>query len=106
MIENLIMKNDSRLLQKCAFFIGVVLLTGPLTAYAYVGPGAGLTMMGALWAVIAAILFALIGVVLWPIRALIARNKKDSGDGEETSNEEVVVEQASIKDPADSADAK
>jgi uncharacterized membrane protein len=67
--------------------IAVALL--PHTAAAYVGPGAGLSMLAALWAVIAAILFALAGLVIWPIRAMRRRRRAlatakagtPSGDG-------------------------
>jgi hypothetical protein len=45
-------------------------------AQAYVGPGAGISMLGALGAVIVAILFALVGVVWWPIRTLRRRRKQ------------------------------
>ena len=45
------------------------------TAQAYFGPGAGITMLGALWAVILAVVLAIGGVLLWPIRALILRRR-------------------------------
>jgi hypothetical protein len=45
-------------------------------AQAYVGPGAGISMLGALGAVIVAILFALVGLVWWPIRTLRRRRKQ------------------------------
>ena len=38
------------------------------TALAYVGPGAGLTLLGALWGLVLAIGAALAFVVLWPLR--------------------------------------
>lgn len=44
-------------------------------AQAYIGPGAGITMLGALWGVIAAVLLALGAVLFWPIRALLRRRK-------------------------------
>jgi hypothetical protein len=53
-----------------------ILASGP--AAAYVGPGAGLSMLGALWAVVAAVGIALFGIVLWPVRALIRRRKRAS----------------------------
>lgn len=43
----------------------------PDTAAAYVGPGAGLTMIGALWAVILALFAALFFVVAWPVRRML-----------------------------------
>jgi hypothetical protein len=44
----------------------------PETALAYVGPGAGLVLLGALLGVLAAIVLAIIGVLMWPIRAMLA----------------------------------
>jgi hypothetical protein len=59
-----------------ALVAGIAVAGLPHAAAAYVGPGAGLTMLGALWAVIAAILFALAGLVIWPIRAMRRRRKQ------------------------------
>jgi len=42
-----------------------------------VGPGAGITLLGALWAVIVAIAFMVGGLVVWPFRALMRRKKKE-----------------------------
>ena len=53
-----------------ALVTGVAVVGLPHAAAAYVGPGAGLTMLGALWAVIAALVFALAGLIIWPIRAM------------------------------------
>jgi membrane protein implicated in regulation of membrane protease activity len=44
-------------------------------AGAYVGPGAGLGLLGALWALIAALGAALIFVLLWPLRRLRQRRR-------------------------------
>ena len=55
------------------YAIGLIVLAGPITAYAYVGPGAGITMIGALWALFLAIVLAIIGILFWPIRALLRR---------------------------------
>ena len=45
-------------------------LANTAPAAAYIGPGAGITMLGALWGVIVALALALGAVVWWPIRAL------------------------------------
>jgi type VI protein secretion system component VasK len=45
---------------------GLLLYT--TAAEAYIGPGAGLSLLGALWALIAAIVAALGFIVLWPLR--------------------------------------
>jgi hypothetical protein len=43
------------------------------SAEAYIGPGAGLSLLGALWALLAAVGAALAFVVIWPIRKAIRR---------------------------------
>jgi len=56
------------------FALALFAASGELAAaYAYIGPGVGITMLGALWAVIAAVALAVGGILLWPIRALIVR---------------------------------
>jgi hypothetical protein len=51
---------------------------GAAGTIAYVGPGAGLSMLGALFAVTCVILLALLGLILYPIRLLrsILRHRK------------------------------
>ncbi|MFO1039499.1 MAG: hypothetical protein U1E45_21860 [Geminicoccaceae bacterium] len=44
-------------------------------AEAYIGPGAGITMLGALWGVIVAVFLAIGAVVFWPIRAFMRARK-------------------------------
>lgn len=59
-----------------AICLAVVALTATGPAFAYIGPGAGITMLGALWGVIVAIALAIGAVLLWPIRALLRRRRK------------------------------
>lgn len=47
----------------------------PLAAQAYVGPGAGLSLLSALWGIIAAIGVALLFVIMWPIRRMRRRRR-------------------------------
>ena len=63
------------LLLTFAFILGY-----PDAAMAYVGPGAGITMFGALWAVICSVFIALGGLLVWPIRAFFRRKKKTGSD--------------------------
>ena len=44
-------------------------------ALAYIGPGAGITMLGALWGVVVAIALAIGAVLLWPLRILFRRRR-------------------------------
>ena len=53
---------------------GLLLL--PLTAGAYVGPGAGLSLLGALWALIVAVAAAVIFLFAWPIRRMRRRKRE------------------------------
>ena len=59
---------------KVKIYLYIFLLL-PVTLLAYVGPGAGISFLGALWAVISAILLAIGGFLVWPIRAFLKRRK-------------------------------
>ena len=48
----------------------------PLPAYAYVGPGAGLSAIGSVFAVIAAVFMGVVGFVWYPIKRLLKRGSK------------------------------
>ncbi len=58
-------------LASTAFFFLTVLSASP--ALAYVGPGAGLTAIGTVLALVAALLLAIVGFVWYPIRRLRRR---------------------------------
>jgi hypothetical protein len=51
----------------------------PLGAQAYVGPGAGVGMIGSLLAVLGAVLLAIVGLVLWPLRMIKKRWGRKGG---------------------------
>ena len=54
----------------------VALLTGlPSAAQAYVGPGAGLTAIGTLLALVAVVFLAIVGFLWYPIKRLMRRGK-------------------------------
>jgi membrane protein implicated in regulation of membrane protease activity len=59
----------------------------PLTVNAYVGPGAGLSLLGALWALLLAILMALAFIFAWPIRRML-RRKREARELEAKEREE------------------
>jgi hypothetical protein len=50
-----------------------LLLFCTASAEAYIGPGAGLSLLGALWALIVAVGAALAFIVLWPVRKAMRR---------------------------------
>ena len=45
-------------------------------AMAYVGPGAGLSLLGAFWGLAVAILAALAFVIVWPVRRLMRARRR------------------------------
>jgi uncharacterized membrane protein len=51
------------------------LFTSP--AFAYIGPGAGITAIGTLFALIGAVLLAIVGFIWYPIKRLFQKNKKN-----------------------------
>jgi hypothetical protein len=53
--------------------VSVVGLAGP--AAAYVGPGAGLSLVGAFWGLLVAVVAALGFIIFWPVRRLFKRNR-------------------------------
>jgi len=55
-------------------FVAALLAAGP--AAAYMGPGAGLGMIGSLVAVIGAVLIALLGIVILPVRMILKKRRK------------------------------
>lgn len=70
-------QTHARLRGRTATALGVGLLLSMLApaALGYVGPGAGLGMLGALLAVLVAVLATIVGLVLWPLRTLSRRYK-------------------------------
>jgi hypothetical protein len=49
------------------------LIAAAAPAFAYVGPGAGITMLGALWGVVVAVALAVGAVLFYPVRVLVRR---------------------------------
>jgi hypothetical protein len=55
------------------WIIVALLAVVPLAAQAYVGPGAGVGMIGSLLAVLGAIVLGIVGLILWPLRMIKKR---------------------------------
>lgn len=60
------------------------LLFVPGTAAAYVGPGAGLTIIGAALAFVGGVVLAVLGFFWYPIKRLLGLRKKDAPAAEST----------------------
>ena len=61
-----------------AVFLALMMVTG--SAYAYVGPGAGLSAIGSFFAAVLAVLLAIVGFLWYPIKRLIKKYKKKKAD--------------------------
>ncbi len=75
---------------KPAFLFAVTLalaLTIGQDASAYIGPGAGLSMLGAFWGVVIAVLAALSFLLLWPIRRMFKKSSATSANTTEAGAE-------------------
>jgi membrane protein implicated in regulation of membrane protease activity len=53
-----------------------VLTLAATPALAYVGPGAGLSLLGAFWGLLVAILAALAFVIVYPVRRMMRARKR------------------------------
>jgi hypothetical protein len=62
------------------FFFTLLLAVSPFeSARAYVGPGVGITMLGAFWTVLGIILAAFGGLLVWPLRSFLRWKRGRSG---------------------------
>ena len=57
----------------------------PALALAYVGPGAGISMLGALWGLIVGVVMALGVILFWPIRMMIRKMRANKANAEEAT---------------------
>ena len=64
----------------------------PGLAAAYVGPGAGISMLGALWGLIVGVVMALGVILFWPIRMMIRKAKAKKAGAAETIAEAPTAE--------------
>lgn len=58
-----------------ALALGIGFAVLPVAAHAYVGPGAGLTAIGTMVALAAALILAVVGFVWYPIKRLMRAKK-------------------------------
>jgi hypothetical protein len=56
------------------------LLAVPAPAWAYVGPGAGLSAIGSLLALVAALVLAVVGFVWYPVKRVMRRRDAERND--------------------------
>lgn len=82
----------------------ITLMLFSVPAAAYVGPGAGLSLLAAFWGLLVAVGVALVYVVIWPIRRWRhRRNAAAAEDGSEFPSEDV-ERSAAVESPRDDTD--
>lgn len=57
----------------------LLLLVQATPALAYIGPGAGISLLSGLWGVLVAIVLAVGAVLFWPVRYLFRRLRRKFG---------------------------
>jgi hypothetical protein len=65
---------------KLTFLLAIVVCLMTEPAAAYIGPGAGLSGIGALLAVFAAVGVAVFGFIWYPIKRLLRKGRKETED--------------------------
>ena len=63
----------------------LILALLPGLAMAYVGPGAGISMLGALWGLIVGVVMAVGVILFWPIRMMIRKAKAKKANAAEAT---------------------
>ncbi|MDX1581322.1 MAG: hypothetical protein R3360_06840 [Alphaproteobacteria bacterium] len=69
-------------------FLVLTILAFPGVASAYIGPGAGISAIGAVLALLAAVFLAIVGLVWYPAKRLM-RRRKASGATKSTPEDDV-----------------
>lgn len=61
----------------------VLLLSTP--AMAYIGPGAGISVLGSLLGILATIVIAIAAIVMWPLRKVLKKRRQAAAGEAETA---------------------
>jgi uncharacterized membrane protein len=78
-------------MKKKIISLSIIIILGTFqTALAYIGPGAGLSLLGALWGLLLAVGAAFGFLILWPLRRIRKRaraknNENETGTGDNPS---------------------
>ena len=64
-----------------------LLLLLPVSVLAYIGPGAGISVVGSLLGILGTIIIAIGAILFWPIRKMMKRRKAAAATTEPESSE-------------------
>jgi uncharacterized membrane protein YccC len=65
---------STRFVRTTLMLIAIMML--PTNSFAYVGPGAGLSIIGSLLALVAAVIIAIFGFLWFPLRRILRKRKQ------------------------------
>jgi hypothetical protein len=68
------------------FVVTLVLIGWACGAEAYIGPGAGISFLGSIWAILIGVVLALVALLTWPARLLWRRMRRRKGGAAESRN--------------------
>lgn len=71
-----------------------LLLFAPGAALAYIGPGAGISLLGSVVGVVVTILVAIGAILLWPLRRMMKKRRQTQGLGSGETPADQALEQA------------
>ncbi len=66
--------------------LALTLLVISSPALAYIGPGAGVSFLGSIWALLVGVVLAIVAVLFWPVRYLFRRMRRGKSRPSETQN--------------------
>lgn len=64
------------------FTLFILLLLFPISAHAYIGPGAGLGAIGSAIALLGALILLIVGFIWYPLKRLLRRRKAKNAPSE------------------------
>lgn len=85
--------------------LAVLLILLATTAQAYIGPGAGIPVLGSLIGIIVTIVVAIGAILFWPIRKMLKRGKNKTATADNTSDNAAASAANSDANPEEIVDA-
>ena len=86
---------------KAGFFLLLSMAAAPV-AFAYIGPGSGISLVGSLLGLLVTILLAVGAVIIWPYRRMLRKRRQKNLDAKARDN--ILCDAPEIADKASGAE--